>query len=148
MTHAREVQPLIELTAEAENNGLAAMVAGLIEQNLADRPDKRVDFARLEGRVAIVAEDAGVALTLEFSRGRLVVHDGIAGVPDVSVRAASDDVVRLSLVELLPRLGLPDPRGPHTRQVFRQSQSGHIRVYGALAHLPLMLRLTRVMSVN
>ena len=102
----------IKFAPGAEDNGLATMVAGLIEQNLADRPDKRADFERLAGRVAIVAEDAGVALTLEFARGTLTVHDGVAGVPDVSVRANSDDVINLSLVELLPRFGLPDPRGP------------------------------------
>jgi hypothetical protein len=141
-------EPSIRFGVGAEDNGLASMVAGLIEQNLADRPDKRADFARLNGRVAIVAEDAGVALTLEFARGSLTVHDGIVGVPDVSVRASSDDVVNLSLVELLPRIGLPDPRGPYARQVFQGSRDGRIRVYGALGHLPLMLRLTRVMSVK
>lgn len=148
MPHAHDGRTRIRFAAGAEDNGLASMVAGLIEQNLADRPDKQADFARLAGRVAIVAEDAGVALTLEFANGTLTVHDGIAGVPDVSVRASSDDVVNLSLVELLPRVGLPDPRGRHTRQVFEGSRDGRIRVYGALTRLPFMLRLTRVMSVN
>ncbi len=132
----------------ADANGLALMVASLISQNLADAPEKRRDFARMHGRVAIVAEDAGVAITLAFDRGRLEVHDGIAGMPDVTVRADSDDVIALSQVELTRRFALPDPRGGNTRKVFQRSRGGQIRVYGALFHPALVLRLTRVMSVG
>jgi hypothetical protein len=139
---------VIELAPGASENGLATMLAELVSQNLADKPHKRADFARLEGRVAIVAEDAGVALTLEFSRGRLVVHDGIVGIPDVTVRAPSDDVMAMSLVELTPRRALPDPRGETMRKVWEGMRSERIRVHGALLHAPLMLRLTRVMSVH
>jgi hypothetical protein len=138
----------IEMGKGAENNGLASMVAGLILQNLKDRPGKRDDFARLRGRVSIVAEDAGVAMTLEFAGNMLTVHDGIVGVPDVTVRAQSDDIVQMSLLELTPRLALPDPRGPTTRQIVQKSRSGRVRVFGALLHVPMLLRLTRLLSVN
>jgi hypothetical protein len=138
----------IELAPGAEQNGLAAMLSSLILQNLNDKPDKREDFARLRGRVAIVAEDAGVCLTLVFEGNMLTVHDGIVGVPDVTVRANSDDIVQMSLVELTPRLGLPNLRGNALRQIMHKSQRGEIRVFGALLHLPLVLRLTRLMSIH
>jgi SCP-2 sterol transfer family len=138
----------VEVTQAAENNGLASMVSGLILQNLQEHPNKRADFARLHGRVAIVAEDAGVALTLEFTGNMLTVHDGILGVPDVTVRARGDDIVQMSLLELTPRFGLPDPRGTATREIARKSWVGHVRVYGALLHIPLLLRLSRLLSVN
>lgn len=138
----------IELVAGAEDNGLAAMVAALILQNLEDHPKKRADFAKLRGRVAIIAEDAQVAMTLDFQGNMLRVHDGIVGVPDVTVRAQSDDIVQLSLVELTRRFDLPNLRGPAMRQVMQKSQRGTISVFGALPNLPLVLRLTRLMSVN
>jgi hypothetical protein len=138
----------IEYAPGAEENGLAAMVGGLILQNLQEHPGKRVDFARLRGRVAIVATDAGVSLTLEFLGNMLVLHDGILGVPDVTVRATGDDIVQMSLLELTKRLALPDPRGKATRALFEKSKSGKIHVYGALLHVPLVLRLTRLLSVN
>jgi len=137
----------VVLAPGAEDNGFAAMIHALIEQNLADHPEKVADFERMRGNVAIVAEDAGTAVTLCFTHGRLEVHAGIEGVPDVAVRANSDDVVGLSQVELTPRLGLPDPRGEHTRKVLARSREGQIKVYGALAHPLLLLRLTRVMSI-
>jgi hypothetical protein len=138
----------IDLTVGAENNGLANMVASLILQNLHDKPQKRGDFARMRGRVAIIAEDALVAMTLEFTGNMLTVHDGIVGVPNVTVRAQSDDIIQMSLVELTPRFALPDFRGAAMKQVMKKSQSGDIRVFGALENPALVLRLTRLLSVN
>ena len=138
----------ITVSAPALDNGLANMIADLVRQNLADHPQKLTTFDRLRGRVAIVAEDADVALTLEFRAGELRVHDGIVGVPDVCVRADSEDVINLSLLELVPRLGWPDPRGRTVRAIADATRAGRLRVVGGLMHLPLLLRLTRVMSVN
>ena len=137
----------VEVDASAEENGLALMVSGLILQNLQEHPRKRADFARLRGRVAIVAEDAGVAMTLAFQGNMVTVSDGIVGVPAVTVRARSEDIVQMSLLELT-RLGLPDPRGSAAREIFQKSQEGHVRVYGALLHIPMLLRLSRLLSVN
>lgn len=138
----------IELAPGAENNGLAAIMSSLILQNLNDKPEKRGDFAKLRGRVAIVAEDAGVSLTMVFGGNMLTVHDGIVGVPDVTVRANSDDIVQLSLVELTRLFALPNLRGEATRQIMDKSRRGEVRVFGGLLHLPLVLRLTRLMSIH
>jgi hypothetical protein len=138
----------IELSNDTEHNGLANMVAGLILQNLTEHPKKRADFARLRGRIAIVAEDAGVAMTLEFTGNMLTVHDGIVGIPDVTLRASGDDIVQMSLLEFTALLSLPDLRGAATRQIIRKSWDGRVRVYGALLHVPLLLRLSRLLSVN
>lgn len=143
-----EFRPQIDLVGDAKQNGLATMITDLITQNLADHPDKRRDFARLVGRVAIVAEDAGVALTLQFSFGALSVYDGIEGIPDVTVRASSDDVINMSLVELTETTRLPDLKGEVTKAMLKASRAGRIRVLGALFNIPLLIHLTRVMSVN
>lgn len=138
----------IEFEANAQDNGLAQMVAGLILQNLQEHPSKREDFARLRGRIAIVAEDAEVAMTLDFTGNMLTVHNGIAGIPDVTVRAGSDDIVQMSLLELIPRLGLPNLLAQNARAIVQKTQNGQVRVYGALLHMPMLLRLTRLLSVN
>jgi hypothetical protein len=139
--------PKVELAEGADDNGFALMVSELIRQNVEDHPAKRRDFDRLRGRVALVVSDARVAVTLEFARGGLVVHDGIVGIPDLTIRADSDWITQMSLMEMMPRLGLPDPRGENTRKVFEASSAGEIKMVGALVNLPLVLRLTRVMSV-
>lgn len=137
----------VELAPGASENGLAMMLSGLLTQNLEGKPHKVKDFDRLRACIAIVAEDAGVALTLEFQGGKLVVHDGIFGVPDVTVRASADDVMNMSLVELTKR-GFPDGRGEVSKQIDAAMSAGRIRAIGAVRHPLAMLFLTRVMSVN
>lgn len=136
----------IVLAPGAGDNGFAAMLAMLLRQNLDDHEDKRVVFGRMVGRVALVATDTDQCITLLFEAGRLTIHDGIVGIPDVTVRAASDAHMKMSLVELTAR-GLPDPKGEVAREVFKASLDGTVVVYGALSNLPLLARLTRVMSV-
>ena len=141
------MEPAIELAPHAGDNGLAEMLSQLLRQNLDERSEKRSTFMRMLGRVAIVVEDLNTAVTLDFQRGRLVIHHGIVGIPDVTVRADYESVMTMSLVELEPRLGLPDFRGEKMREVAQRTRDKKIQVFGALANVPLLLRLTKVMSV-
>jgi hypothetical protein len=144
----------IELAPGAEDNGLANMLAELVRQNLEDKPHKVADFDALEGNVAIVADDADVCLTLRFARGRLQIHDGIVGIPDVAIRGTSDTILALSNMPLTRPFGLPipDPRKKDevavSRSVMAAMRTGQFKMHGALLHPGLVVRLTRVMSVN
>jgi hypothetical protein len=146
--------PHIELAAGAEDNGLASMLADLVRQNLEANPHKRGDFEALSGSFSIVAEDAEVALTLRFDHGKLTIYDGIVGIPDVTIRGGSDTIMALSNMPVLRKVGLPlpDPRDKEAvavaRDVMDAMRKGTFHVYGMLFHLPMLMRLTRVMSVN
>ncbi len=142
----------IALAPGAEDNAFATMLADLVRQNLDSKPHKKKDFAELDGTVALVADDAEVSLTLEFRRGRLVLHDGIKGVPDVAVRGSSDAIMALSNVPLTRPLALPIPTDRSSldamRSMIRATRTGELKVFGMLGNLGLLSRLTRVMSVN
>ncbi|MEO7110394.1 MAG: SCP2 sterol-binding domain-containing protein [Polyangiaceae bacterium] len=144
----------ITLAPGADANGLAVMMSELIPQNLEAKPHKKRDFAAISGSVSIVAEDAEVALTLSFKAGALTIHDGIFGIPDVTIRGPSDAILAMSNIPLTRRFGLPfaarkDKAGRETlAEVKRAMDSGALHAYGMLFHLPMMLHLTRVMSVN
>jgi len=140
-------EPSVGLAPGADQNGFADMLATLIRQNLDERPEKRGAFSRMRGRVAIVLEDIGSAVTLRFEGGRLTIHNGIVGIPDVTVRAPWEWVTKMSLVEITPRFGLPDPRGEVAQEVAEAQKQGIIKVHGLFPSLPLVLRLTNVMSV-
>lgn len=148
------MRPSIELAPGAENNGFATMLADLVRQNLDAKPHKVPDFEKLGCRIAIVADDAEVALTLDFDRGCLVIHDGIAGVPDVTIRGTADIIMAMSNIPLTKPFGLPfarrsDREGQAAlRDIRAAMRSGAFHAYGMALHLPTMLRLTRVMSVN
>lgn len=142
----------IKLAPGAEANAFATMLADLVRQNLDSKPHKKKDFDALDGTVALVADDAEVALTLEFRKGSLVLHDGIKGVPDVAVRGSSDAIMALSNVPLTRPLSLPIPTDRPSldvlRSMVRQARTGELRIFGMLGNLGLLGRLTRVMSVN
>lgn len=148
------MQPSIELAPGAEDNGFASMLADLVRQNLQAKPHKERDFRALSGSIAIVAEDADVALTMRFARGALMIHDGIVGIPDVTIRGASDTIMALSNTPLVTRLGLPfpDPRDKEgvavSRSVMDAMKAGRFHIYGLAFHVSMLLHLTRVMSVN
>lgn len=124
------------------------MLHQLLKQNLEDHPHKARDFFRLLGRVAIIVEDAGVSLTLEFDSGLLTLHDGVVGIPDMTIRAGSADIMQMSLIELVPVLGIPDLRKENAKAAIQAQKSGQVRTYGTLSNIPMMIRLTRLMSVN
>ena len=138
----------IQLAPGAEDNGFASMLATHLRQNLDDHPDKVAVLERMLGRVALVVEDLRLAVTLRFDGGILTLHDGIAGIPDLTVRAPSELLTKMSLIELRGPLGLPDPEGKVAREVFEASRRGEVVMHGWVQNLPLLLRLTRVMSVN
>ena len=149
------MQPDVQLAPGADNNGLAMMLADLVRQNLEAKPHKKGDFEALGGSISIVADDADVALTLRFERGgRLTIHDGIVGIPDVTIRGPSDAILALSNMPLATRLGLPipDPRDREAvktvRMVMGAMRNGKLHVYGAAFHLGMVMKLTRVMSIH
>jgi hypothetical protein len=149
------MDPDVTLAPGAEDNGLAHMLRDLVKQNLEAKPQKMGDFEALSGNVSIVADDADVALTMRFEAGgKLTIHDGIVGIPDVTIRGSSDAVLALSNMPLATRLGLPipDPRDREAvktvKLVMGAMRDGKLHVYGMAFHLPMMMRLTKVMSIN
>ena len=151
------LSPQVVLAAGTEDNGLAIMLGDLVRQNLESKPGKKADFAALEGRIAIVADDADVALTLVFERGTggtLTIHDGIVGIPDVTIRGPSEAILALSNMPIATPLGLPIP-SPRDREALRvvsdltrAMREGKLHMYGMVLHVPMVMKLTRVMSVN
>ena len=145
----------VALAPGAEENGLAIMLSDLVRQNIEAKPHKRSDFEALAGSVAIVADDADVALTMRFEvGGKMRIYDDIEGIPDVTIRGPADAILAMSNLPLATRFGLPIPRRDDPQEVktvrdlFALMRSGKLHSYGALFHVRLVLRLTRVMSVN
>ena len=148
--------PSITLAPGAENNAFATMLCDLGKQNLESKPHKVKDFQALaRGRgatIALVADDAEVALTLEFRDGKLVLHDGIKGVPDVAVRGSADSIMAMSNIPLTRPLALPIPTDRTSLDVLvtmvKATRTGELKVHGMIGNLGVLSRLTRVMSVN
>ncbi len=141
-------EPAIEFFPGAEDLAFATIMVDLIRANLADQPHKRDDFAAMRGRVALVAEDAGLSITLRFRGGRLSVHRGLHGIPDLVVRGPSSALIDLSRLPPHPRLRfLPDLGSEVASALLKALRARSLRIHGLLGNLPLGLRFARVLSI-
>jgi hypothetical protein len=136
------VTPEVVLS-EAEPSGLARMLAGLLETNLARRPD--LTALLRPAVVEVDAADAGVVVTVRLESGRVRVSNGPATArPDLRIRASGHDLLALSAVPL--RLGFPDPLRREGRAVLHQITSRQVRVWGMIRHPVTLSRFARLLS--
>lgn len=64
---------------------MAAMLGGLLEENLRDFPSRRRVADRVRGEVVITAADRNLSVTLSFQPGLVQVRDGtVVGAPRVA----------------------------------------------------------------
>jgi hypothetical protein len=130
--------------ADAEPSGLASLLGGLVEQNLARDPGRH--HLLRPSLVAIEAPDAGVAVTLRIDPHRVVVIDGTD--PRAGVRVSADSSRLLALTAAPLRLGLPDLRRAAGRAALADVLARRVRIRGMLTHLPQVTRLTKLLSAR
>jgi hypothetical protein len=129
--------------ADAEPNGLAAIVGELIGQNLRRDPARR----RLlrPAIAAIDVPDAGVAVTIRLRVDAVRLANGVDPAAHVRIRGGSDDVLRLTRAPL--RFGVPDPFRAEGRAAIADLLHGRVRVRGLLRHPVRTARLCALLSV-
>ena len=130
--------------ADAEPSGLASLLGGLIEQNLARDPAR--ERLLKPSLVAITAPDAGVAVTLRIDAHRVVVIEGSDDAAAIEVSADSARLLALTAAPL--RFGLPDPLRPEGRAALLDVVSGRVNIRGLLTHLRGVARLTMLLSAR
>ncbi len=136
----------IRLAAGAEGVGLAAMLADLIRQNLEQNPRREPDFRKLDASIALEVPDVEVAVTLEFSRGSLIVHGGLLDASQLRIQAGARNLLALPLVRI--SVGLPNLLSPDSRILRKGLLSGQVRIRGMFRHPLRLVRFTRLISVN
>ena len=127
-----------------EPNGLASMLGGLIEANLAAHPERGKLLAKT-ATYAIVATDADVAVSIRLGAGRVAVRNGVVGRPHIFVTTDSETLIGLSSVPL--KFGLPDAMTKAGREVNRKLLKGQLKVKGLFLHPGKLARLNKLLAV-
>jgi ubiquinone biosynthesis protein UbiJ len=129
---------------DAEPNGLAALVGGLIEGNLAAYPDRA---ALLRPAVIdLTGRDAEVAISLRFAEGIVEIANGVAG--DAHLAVEADAAALLDLARAPLRFGFPDALHTDGRAVLAALARGDLRVRGLLRHPVRLARFSKLLSVG
>jgi hypothetical protein len=131
--------------SDPEPNGLASMLGGLIEANLAAHPERRRLLAT-PATYSISAPDVGVAVSIRLAPEGVVVRNGVVGRPNIRIETGSDNLMGLSAVPL--KFGLPDFRTEEGRAVNRKLLKGEVKVKGLLRHPAKLARLNKLLSVR
>jgi hypothetical protein len=129
---------------DAEPNGLAAMLGGLIEANLTAHPDRLALLAE-PATYSITATDVDVSVTIHLGSGSVKVANGVRGTPHVMLRSDSESLLKMSAVPL--RYGIPDPATGAGREVLSKVVRGRLRVKGMLTQRARLARLNELLSV-
>jgi hypothetical protein len=140
------VEPVVDLAPGAEQDPLAQMFAELVRESVRDERSRR-QFDRLRASVGVVADDSGSALTLRFDFGRLTVHEGLVGIPTVTIRGMTSDIEALADLPLRGSLPALVDRGGRQAlfAVFGALRTRRLKIYGLVPHARLVLRLLRVL---
>ena len=140
-----------EQFASDEHAGFRALVESLLETNLLRYPERAMLIRRRE-TAALVATDAGVAVTIQMlpgaahAPGSVVVHDGEDPGAEIAVYAGSMALLELAGTPL--RFRLPDVLTPTGRDVLIQIARRRIRVRGLVRHLGTVRRLSILVSAR
>jgi len=126
-----------------EPAGITALIDGLVRQNLSRDPTRRL---RPRDVVTIEAADAGVAVSIRSSEGKILVTDGRDPSARVVVSASSTKLLELAGAPL--RFGLPDALSRDGRALIRDLLTRRIRVRGLIGHLGTVRRLTMLLSAR
>ena len=143
----KKTKPNLVEYADAEPSAFASMLGGLIEANVTSRRDRRKDFDSLAARVGIWVTDIDEGVTLDFARGHLTVHNGLAAKRDMTIRAEADTVMNLSNLKIGP-FGMPVYFDEVGRGVAGKLLTGKLRIEGLLGNLATLNTVTRIFSVQ
>jgi hypothetical protein len=162
----------VDLGPRADADPLAREIRRRVVANLEHGGRLRA-FQRMWGTVVVVAvldEAFGAAhttLTLRFDWGRLMIHEGRVGRPDVTLWGSPAGILRLGDLTRWPRnsgasqvasglsesaeSGASEPPRSRVRRWslrgrFRPDPGQHLKIYGALRRPRFVLRLARLLA--
>jgi hypothetical protein len=141
-----ESRGLVEY-ADDEPSAFASMLGGLIEANVRTHPEKEDDFDSLKARVGIFVTDIDEGVTLDFTGGQLVVHNGLEPHRTLTIRTDAETVMSLSNLKI-GLFGLPVYYDEVGRGVAAKLLGGKLKIEGLLPNVLTLNRVTRIFSVQ
>lgn len=133
----------------AEANGVANILATLLQQNLQNFPE-RVSIARRMPRpVAVYSTDTDTAATIVFGKHDGTIYNGLVGRPSVLVKATVDQITDVSQLKMvgagLVPVGFFTQRG---LRVLFDILRHQLVVKGLLKHTVTALQFIALVSVR
>lgn len=138
--------PGVQVQREAGLDGLADMVADLLDGNLDGDPERARLLSGKTWRVGVHVPEAESRFRLEIGEGRLAMSGLNGGSCDLAITADGDTLIELPSLPLV--VGLPDPRRAVARAVIAKILRRQLRIRGLLRHPVLLTRVLRLLHTD
>jgi hypothetical protein len=135
----------ITIDKDAHENGLANIIKDLLEQNIANHPEREKDAKALSGGIVIEASDINVSLTLICKNGNIHIKNGVIKPFKLKITTASDNIMKLNLLKI--KFGLPCYFDKSGREVLSLFLKGKLKINGVLIHPIMLIHITKLFSV-
>ena len=131
------------ITTEGELNGVAKLLARVVDEKL-EIPDKKRIFDRLDFVLSVHVTDMGQSASVEFRRGEAVVTRGLPGgsgarKPDLAVECDNATFIQFTMLRL-HRPGVPDLFDDNARAIVHKLVTRRLVIRGPVRHLPALYR--------
>lgn len=138
--------PDVQVRRDAGLDGLADMVADLLDGNLVGDPERARLLAGRTWRVGVHVPEAESRFALEVGEGRLTMTGSDGGFCALAITADGDTLIELPSLPLVA--GLPDPRRAPARAVIAKILRRQLRIRGLLRHPVLLTRVLRLLHTD
>jgi hypothetical protein len=149
MAKVNEPAPYIFELYDAEPNGVASTLGGLMGQNLEKFPSRRRIARRIPRPVAVYSTDTDATATIVFEDNKATVYNDRVGRPSVTVKASVAQILDVS--QLSMKAGGLLPVGFFTKRggrVLGQILTHKLVVKGLLIHTVTALQFIALVSVE
>lgn len=148
MTSTQKSTYVVKVSDDDEPNGVASILATLLQQNIDNFPARKKIAQRISRPVTVVSTDTESTATIVFESDRAVVHNGVVGRPSVTVEATVNQVLDVSQLQM--KAGGLLPVGFFTKRgltVLGEIVRHRLVVKGLLTHTVTALRFIALISV-
>jgi len=122
------------VTAVGELNGVARLLARVVDEKL-EEPEKKRVFDRLDFVLSVHVLDVGQSASVAFRRGEATVAKGCPARADLAVECDNATFVQFTMFRT-GRWGIPDVFDDNARSVFAKLLRRQLKIRGLVRHLP------------
>jgi hypothetical protein len=132
---------------EGKPNGVASLLARVVEEKLEEGPGKRALFEKLKVNVFVHVTDMGQSATLAFDGGGVTVSTGRRGRPQLRIECDNATFVQFTMFTLLPG-GIPNFFDDNGKTAAAKLLRRQLVIRGLFRHLVPLIVLLRFLAIE
>jgi hypothetical protein len=132
---------------EGKPNGVASLLARVVEEKLEEGPAKRASFDRLKLNVFVHVTDMGQSSTMAFGPDGATISTGRRGRPDLRIECDNATFVQFTMFTLLPG-GIPNFFDDNGRTAAAKLLRRQLVIRGLVRHLGQLIVLLRFLAIE